>query len=50
LYIQCTNQREEWRFVAVAINRNKGVPLAELSKELRLFEGVKDYSLAHARN
>lgn len=50
LQIQCINQREEWRFVAISINREKGVPLAELSKELRQFDGIEDYSLAHARN
>lgn len=50
LQIQSTNHREEWRFVAISIDRNKGVPLAELSKELRLFEGIEDYSLSHARN
>jgi putative Mg2+ transporter-C (MgtC) family protein len=50
LYIQCISQREEWRFVAISISRDKGIALPELSKELRLFEGVEDYSLAHARN
>ena len=50
LQIQCISQREEWRFVAISINRNMGVPLAELSKELRLFEGIEDYTLTHARN
>jgi putative Mg2+ transporter-C (MgtC) family protein len=50
LQILCTSQREEWRFVAISVNRNKGVPLAELSRELRQFEGIEDYSLAHARN
>lgn len=50
LQIQCISQREEWRFVAISINRNVGVPLAELSKELRLFEGIEDYTLTHARN
>jgi putative Mg2+ transporter-C (MgtC) family protein len=50
LHIQCISQREEWRFVAISMNRNKGVPLPELSKELRQFDGVEDYSLAHARN
>ena len=50
LQIQCISAREEWRFVAISIERNKGVPLAELSRELRQFEGIEDYSLAHARN
>ena len=50
LQILCTSAREEWRFVAISIDRNKGVPLAELSRELRQFEGIEDYSLSHARN
>lgn len=49
LQIQFIAEREEWRFVAVSINR-KGVPLADLSRELRQFEGVEEYSLSHARN
>jgi len=50
LQIQCTAQREEWRFVAISLSRDKGVTLAELSRELREFEGIEDYALAHARN
>lgn len=50
LQIQCTDDREEWRFVAISWNKNKGVPLTELSQELRRFEGVDQFSLSHARN
>lgn len=50
LQIQYVREREEWRFVAISFNRDKGAPLAELSKELRQFEGVEEYSLSHARN
>ena len=50
LQIQCANDREEWRFVAIALNHKLGVPLSELSHELRAFEGVDEYSLVHARN
>lgn len=50
LQIQYVREREEWRFVAVSYNRDKSVPLAELSKELRQFEGVEEYGLSHARN
>jgi putative Mg2+ transporter-C (MgtC) family protein len=50
LQIQSISAREEWRFVAISVNRNKGVPLAELSRELSQFEGVEDYALSHARN
>jgi putative Mg2+ transporter-C (MgtC) family protein len=50
LQIQCTDDREEWRFVAILLSNKKGVPLSELSKELRRFEGVDEFSLTHARN
>jgi putative Mg2+ transporter-C (MgtC) family protein len=50
LQIQCSNDREEWRFVAISLDKKKGVPLSELSQELRRFEGVDEFSLSHARN
>ncbi|MBI3478931.1 MAG: MgtC/SapB family protein [Nitrosomonadales bacterium] len=40
----------EWRFVAVALSKAVAAPLSELADELTLFEGVDNYSLAHARN
>lgn len=50
LQIQCTDDREEWRFVVISLSKKKGVPISELSQELRRFEGVSEYSLSHARN
>jgi putative Mg2+ transporter-C (MgtC) family protein len=50
LQIQCTGSREEWRFVAISLTKNAGVPLTVLSQELRQFEGVDEFSLSHARN
>lgn len=50
LHIQCVHDREEWRFVAIALNQKICMPLSELSQELRRFEGVDEFSLAHARN
>ena len=50
LHIQCTDDREEWRFVVISLNKKKVVPISELSQELRRFDGVKEYSLSHARN
>lgn len=50
LHIQCIADREEWRFIAVALDRKKCVPLSQLSHELRQFEGVDEFSLTHARN
>ena len=50
LSIQCVGGREEWRFVAISLNHKKGVPISELSQELKKFEGVDEYGLSHARN
>lgn len=40
----------EWSFVAVAHNRQKMAPLAELSRELARFDGVTGFQLNYARN
>ncbi len=50
LQIQCTDDCEEWRFIAVLLNHRDAVPISELSHELRKFEGVDSFSLSHARN
>jgi putative Mg2+ transporter-C (MgtC) family protein len=42
--------RPEWHFVAAGLGRFKAAPLSELALELARFEGVEDFSLAHARN
>jgi putative Mg2+ transporter-C (MgtC) family protein len=42
--------RPEWRFVATTLDKNSGVPIAELARELAAFEGVEEFSLAHERN
>ncbi|HEY3432780.1 MAG TPA: MgtC/SapB family protein [Rhodocyclaceae bacterium] len=48
--ISYDNGRPEWRFVAVALSKDKGAPLALLGDELSKFEGVEKYHLSHARN
>ena len=42
--------RPEWQFVAFALNKNSGVPIAELAQELTAFDGVEDFRLSHERN
>jgi putative Mg2+ transporter-C (MgtC) family protein len=42
--------QSEWRFVAIALNKSVGAPLAELAKDFISFEGVENFQLAHARN
>lgn len=42
--------RPEWRFVALALGKDKGAPLHDLGAELSRFEGVEKFQLSHARN
>lgn len=50
LAISCNDGRPEWRFVAVALSRHAGAPIAELARELTAFDGVDTFHLSHARN
>lgn len=50
MQVNFVNGREEWRFVAIALRRGQCATLTTLSSAVRGFEGVEDYSLAHARN
>lgn len=40
----------EWRFVAVASDKDAAEPLSGLAGELAKFEGVESFNLSHARN
>ena len=40
----------EWRFVAVALDRKSGAPIAELARELSQRRSVERFHLSHARN
>ena len=48
--IQQSNDRQEWRYVAIAHGTHAGMPLSQLADELRRFDGVEEFHLAHARN
>lgn len=48
--IHRTNDREEWRYVAVAIDKGSAASISALSAELRRFEGVEEFQLSYARN
>lgn len=50
LSVALQDGRREWNFVAIALDRNSGVPIAELAQELSTFEGVEDLRLSHERN
>lgn len=41
---------QEWRFIAVARNRQKMVLISDLATEMAKFEGVKSFQLSYARN
>lgn len=50
LHIQEREGRQEWRFVAVAMDRELSVPMSELARELASFAGVESYQISYARN
>ena len=50
LSINYKDGKAEWHFVAVAMDKNKGVSMEVLANELTSFEGVENYFLSHARN
>jgi putative Mg2+ transporter-C (MgtC) family protein len=50
LMIQSAQSKQEWRFVAVALNKCSGVRLSILATELSAFDGIDSFALSHARN
>ncbi len=48
--IRSSNEKLEWRFVAIALGKNRGAAMNELASGLSTLEGVEDFSLSHARN
>ncbi len=48
--IACRDDILEWSFVAVARNRQRMVPIAELANEITRFDGVNNFQLNYARN
>jgi putative Mg2+ transporter-C (MgtC) family protein len=48
--IGAKDDKTEWRFVAVALNRKLATPLSTMAKELDEFDGIESYQLAYARN
>lgn len=48
--IECREDVLEWSFVAVARNRQRMVPIAELANEISRFDGVNNFRLTYARN
>lgn len=50
LSIMFEEEQAKWQFVAVALSKASGKPLAELARELTHFEGVVGFNLSYARN
>lgn len=50
LTITSEDERQEWRFVALALSRGAGASLSEMSRELAAFDGVDAFQLSNARN
>lgn len=40
----------EWRFVAIALGKNRGAAMTDLAQELTNADGVENFFLSHARN
>jgi putative Mg2+ transporter-C (MgtC) family protein len=50
MMIGSENGMQEWRFVAIALGKRSGAPMAVLSAELAVFDGIDSFQLTHARN
>lgn len=50
LSINFKDGKPEWHFVAIALGKDSGAPMAELARELTAFDGVENFYLSHARN
>ncbi|QGZ40498.1 putative Mg2+ transporter-C (MgtC) family protein [Pseudoduganella flava] len=50
LMIAQDHGRMEWRFVALALGKRTGTPLALLAAEMARFEGIDGFQITHARN
>ena len=48
--VQCGCGQTEWRFVAVALGRDRGMSLCRLAEELAHLPGVQHLAITHARN
>jgi len=42
--------KQEWKFVALALSKRSGQPLAKLAAEMAHFNGIDSFHVTHARN
>jgi putative Mg2+ transporter-C (MgtC) family protein len=50
LLISYQQGRQEWRFVAVALSKERGTNLTEMAELFVALDGVGEFNLTHARN
>jgi putative Mg2+ transporter-C (MgtC) family protein len=50
LSINSRNGVQEWRFAAIALNRDSGKPLPAMAQDITKFDGVESFHLSNARN
>jgi putative Mg2+ transporter-C (MgtC) family protein len=50
LQVQLVEGRQEWRCVAIAKDKKKGIRVSGIAKDLSRLEGVEAFQVAHARN
>jgi len=50
LMINYENGKPEWRFVAVALDKARGMTLTDIAELFTVYEGVDNFHLSHARN
>lgn len=50
LLINYQDGQPEWRFVAVALGKDRGMHLADIAQLFASYDGVSDFNLSHARN
>jgi putative Mg2+ transporter-C (MgtC) family protein len=50
LLIANEDNRLEWRFVAIALGKDRGTQLPEISELFNAYDGVDNFNLSHARN
>jgi len=50
LTIGLQDGKQEWKFVALALSKRSGAPLAQLAAEMVHFQGIDSFHVTHARN
>jgi putative Mg2+ transporter-C (MgtC) family protein len=49
LNIKFDDEQQEWRYIAIAENKDKAVPISALANELKNFEGVDQFNISHSK-